>query len=242
MKEEQNQGPASKRVIAITFALPEESKDFVARLGNVRIMRRGSLPVISGEYAGKQITICHTGVGEESCRTQITVFLQNTRPDCLISSGFAGGLDPALRAGDVIVATNFSDGVLLSKTAEVHAVKGMLTTQLQVAETVADKAALAAETKASSVDMETGIISEFCARRGIPMLSIRGISDGAGDDLPVSFSIWFDPSTQKPRVAALLWELALHPLKILAFAKFVRGISFTRLRLTDALAELIEKI
>ena len=49
MKEEQNQGPASKKVIAVTFALPEESKDFVAKLGNVRIMRRGSLPVISGE-------------------------------------------------------------------------------------------------------------------------------------------------------------------------------------------------
>ena len=242
MKEEQNEGPASKRVIAVTFALPEESKDFVAKLVNVRIVRRGSLPVISAEYAGKQIAICHTGVGEESCRTQMTVFLQNTRPDCLISSGFAGGLDPALKVGDVILATNFSNEALLSKTAGVHAAKGALTTQLQVAEKVADKTALAAKTKAAAVDMETGIISEFCAPRGIPMLSMRGISDAAGDDLPVSFSIWFDPSTQQPRVAALLWELALHPFKIPAFARFVRGISFTRLRLTDALVEVVEKI
>ena len=242
MNEEQNQGPASKRVIAVTFALPEESKDFIAKLTNVRIVRRGSLPVISAEYAGKQIAICHTGVGEESCRTQMTVFLQNTQPDCLVSSGFAGGLDPALHVGDVIVATNFSDSGLLSKTTGMQFARGTMTTQLVVAEKVADKAALAEETKASAVDMETGIISELCAPRGIPMLSMRGISDAAGDDLPVSFTIWFDPSTQKPRVAALLWELALHPLKIPAFAKFVRGISFTRLRLTDALAELIGKI
>ena len=242
--EENSKGPgaASPRVVAVTFALPEESKDLIAKLEGVHIIRRGSLPVISAELGGKQIVVCHTGVGEESCRTQMTMFLQTTRPDCLISSGFAGGLDRALKVGDLIVATNFSSAALLSKISGHGQATGTLTTQPLVAETVADKSALAASTGAAAVDMETAIISELCAKRGIQMLSMRGISDAAGDELPVSFSIWFDPSTQRPRVAALLLELALHPLKIPAFARFVRGISFTRLRLTDALVDLIKKI
>jgi hypothetical protein len=40
-------------------------------------------------------------------------------------------------------------------------------------------------------------------------------------------------------VGALLWELVTHPAKIPRFAKFVRGINFTRARLTEALVTLI---
>lgn len=229
-------------VVAITFALPEESKDLVEKLSGIRIIRRGSLPVIAGELAGKQVVICHTGVGEESCRIQMTGFLQNTHPVALISSGFAGGLDPALKVGDLILARNFSNEELLSRADTGGAVIGVLTSQAEVAETVSSKSALAAKTGASAVDMETAIISEMCAKRGIPMLSLRGISDAATDNLPVSFGIWFDASEQKPRVGALLLELALHPFKIPAFAKFVNGISFARLRLTETLLKVIEKL
>jgi len=235
-------GAQPQGMIAVTFALPEESKDLVAKLTDVRIILRGTLPVLSGKLGEKQIAVCHTGVGEDSCRAQMTNFLLKVSPRILISSGFAGGLDPALKVGDIVVARNFSSEAVLSKIETQNATVGTLTTQPEVAETITGKAALAAQTGASAVDMETGMICEFCSRKGIPMLSMRGISDAAGDDLPVSFSIWFDASTQRPRVVALLLELALHPLKIPAFARFVKGISFTRLRLTEALLAAIDKL
>lgn len=234
--------PLADGGIAVTFALPDESRDFVAKLRNVRKIVRGSLPVILGTFGERQIAVCHTGIGAESCRTRVAVFLQDHRPEILISSGFAGGLDPALKAGDLLVAENFSDASLLAKMREKNRNAGTLTTQPRVAETVADKAALAAQTGASAVDMETAIIAELCARRGIPMLSLRGISDAATDPMPVSFPVWFDAEKQKPRVAALLWELAAHPSKIPMFTKFVRGISFTRRQLTGLLFDLIKKL
>jgi len=230
------------RLLAVTFALPEESKDFVAKLRKARVLETGALPVISGELDGRQIAICHTGVGAESCRTRFISFLQEHRPQCLISSGFAGGLDPALKVGDIVIAGNFSDKSLLAGVTISNAIRGTMSTQAQVAETAADKAALFSQTHASAVDMETAVIFELCSQRGIPMISLRGISDSAPDDLPVSFSIWFDAEKQKPRVGALIWELATHPAKIPAFAKFVRGITSTRERLTKELMALTEDL
>ena len=224
---------------AVTFALPDESRDFVAKLRGARQIRRGSLPVFVGALGEKQIAVCHTGVGAESCRERITDFLKNHQPKYLISSGFAGGLDPVLKVGDLVLAENFTDPTLLAKAHLQNVRVGKLTTQPAVAETVTDKAALASQTGAFAVDMETATISELCALHGVPMLSLRGISDSAADDLPVSFSIWFDEKKQKPRVGALLWELATHPKNISPFAKFVRGIPPTRKRMTTALCELL---
>jgi adenosylhomocysteine nucleosidase len=237
-----SQSPAADWKIAVTFALPQESRDFVAKLQDVRLVRRGTLPVIAGRFGQKQIAICHTGVGEDSCRAQITGFLQIGRPDFLISSGFAGGLDPALKVGDILIARNFSSDNLLSRLTLQDGIIGTLTTQSSVAETVAQKTDLSKRTGASAVDMETALIFDACSRRGIPMLALRGISDAARDQMPVPFSVWFDASKQKPRIAALLWRLALHPFKIPGFTQFVKGISFTRLRLTDAIAQAVEKL
>lgn len=223
----------------MTFALPEESRDFVANLRDARQIRRGSLPVFSGMLREKRIAVCHTGVGTESCRTRISDFLKSCQPGVLISSGFAGGLDPMLKVGDVLLAKNFSNPGLLAGAGVPQAVFGTLTTQPRAAETVADKAALFAQTGASAVDMETAVIAELCSQHGLPMLSLRGISDPASEPLPVSFLTWFDPVKQKPRVGALLLELARHPGKIPAFTRFVRGIGPTRQRMTAALLELI---
>jgi adenosylhomocysteine nucleosidase len=225
--------------IAVTFALPEESRDFVAKLRDARAAKGGPLPVVTGELGGRRIAVCHTGVGAGSCRERMVSFLREHRPAVLISSGFAGGLDPALKVGDLLVAANFSSAGLLAKAGLPQATRGNMTTQARVAESAADKAALFLQTDASAVDMETSVIFGQCARSGIPMISLRGISDSAADELPVSFSIWFDAAKQKPRVGALLWELATHPAKIPRFTKFVRGISFTRARLTEALVALI---
>lgn len=228
--------------IAATFALPEESRDFVAKLQGVRVVQAGTLPVVTAGLHGRRIAVCHTGVGAESCKARIAAFLEEHRPSRLVSSGFAGGLNPALKVGDVIIAANFSSPDMLAKASLPQFSQGTMTTEELVAGTVADKAALFSRTRASAVDMETAIIFNQCSQRGIPMLSLRGISDSAADDLPVSFSIWFDAAKQKPRVGALLWELATHPAKIPRFAKFVRGISLTRARLTDSLVAVIENL
>src|SRR5206468_124184 len=131
-------------------------------------------------------------------------FLAMHRPDQLISAGFAGALDPALRVGDVLAATNFSDFDLLArvKNAEPAGERfffGPLVTVDAVVETVEAKKELAQRCGAVAVDMETSAIHAVCAEAGVPMLSLRVISDTARESLPVPYAVWFNARRQRPR-------------------------------------------
>ena len=109
-----------------------------------------------------------------------------------------------------------------------------------MAATAAAKSALAAETGALAVDMETAWIAGSARRRGVPMLSLRVISDAAGQDFPVPGGILFDAVRQRPRYVALPAWLLAHPgAGSRRSWAFVRGLGPARERLTRALRLLV---
>ena len=212
-------------MIAVTFALPQESQDF-------------------RPAPGEEVLLAHTGVGPAAAAQSLAALLAAQRPRMLISTGFAGGLDPRLATGDLLIATNFSAPALIAKSrallaGDPHAFFGALTSQPQVAASVAEKSALAAATGALAVDMETASIAAACARAGIPLLAVRAISDAALEPLPVPFAEWFDLAAQRPRPLALVRWLARHPAQILPFARFVRGLTPARRAFTRFVSALI---
>src|SRR6266700_5799445 len=95
-------------MIAVTFALPAESSAFLRRLGNKSRSDRVGIRTIRGKIDDRTIEVLHTGVGEKLCRQRMASFLQDRQFACLISAGFAGALNDKLRAGDLLVAENFS--------------------------------------------------------------------------------------------------------------------------------------
>lgn len=231
-------------MIVVTFALPEESRNFVATWGNRRLLSGGTLPVVSGTLGSTEIVVVHTGVGLELAARATEAILTRHRPRCLISAGFAGGLDPVLRSGELLLAVNFSDGHLLETIRDTYVEGevcrcGTLTSCAHPIETVDEKAALFRQTNASAVDMETDAIHTICERLGVPMLSLRVISDSALESLPVSFPIWFDTNTQQPRRVALLAHLARHPGKIPGFIRFVRNTLRAQRRLGNQLTRVV---
>lgn len=234
-------------MIAITFALPQESKDLCAELKCPRQQSNSTLPILAGTIGHREVVICHTGIGAESAARQIRKLAKLHRPRGLIAAGFAGGLDPKLQIGDILVATNFSDSGLLNLTRRVCedfncCYFGTLTTQSAVAESAEEKAALAFRTGASAVDMETEAIAATCKGFGLPMLSARAVSDTAAMPLPVPFPIWFDAEKQTPRVGALLRFLATHPARIPPFARFVVGVNRAREQLTNYLLRVLDEM
>src|SRR5438552_3251816 len=94
--------------IAITFALPAESSEFLRRLGNKSRANRNGISIIRGTIGHRSIEVLHTGVGENICRERIARFLENQQFDFLISAGFAGSLNDELRVNDLFVAKNLS--------------------------------------------------------------------------------------------------------------------------------------
>jgi adenosylhomocysteine nucleosidase len=222
-------------VIALSFALPEESKDIVRRLASARRSGPAALPILTGSIAGREVTIVHTGMGMASTSARLGDFLNSHSPLRLIASGFGGALSPDLRIADIVLARNFSDPALLAAVASLPAHTGSLITTKDVVQGSEKKKDLARHTGAIVVDMETAAIHRLCSARGIPMLALRAISDTATQDLPIPTAVWFDEKSQRPRPFPLLLHLATHPARISPFITFVRGIGLARSRLTEFL-------
>ncbi|MEA3213781.1 MAG: adenosylhomocysteine nucleosidase [Chthoniobacter sp.] len=232
-------------MIAITFALPQESQDFRRALQPNPLA--GALPMefLRGKLGAQEVIVAHTGVGLDAARRKAEALLGAVRPRMLVAAGFAGGLDPRLAVGDLAVATNFSAPALLERARAIGAgaagfFEGPLVTSPRPIESAADKAQLALASGALAVDMETSALAAACLSAGIPLLAVRAISDAVGDPLPVPFAEWFDLRQQRPRPVALLRYLVAHPRRILPFVHFVHGLTPARHALTQFLIRFVE--
>ena len=116
-------------------------------------------------------------------------------PGAVVSFGIAGGLDPALRAGQAVVATGVaSEGrvldadpalaAVLLRRMGAEAVPGRLAAAEAALLDPAAKAALRGATGAAAVDLESGPAAAYAARRGLPFAAIRVVCDPAGRRLP----------------------------------------------------------
>jgi hopanoid-associated phosphorylase len=110
----------------------------------------------------------------------------------------AGGLDPTLRSGDVVLATEVLSGdtrwaaglslgddlIERLTSGRRRVVRGSLAGAEEVVTKRSCKAALHSETGASAVDMESHIAAAYAAEAGLPFAAVRVISDPAHRALP----------------------------------------------------------
>jgi len=115
----------------------------------------------------------------------------------LVSFGLAGGLDPALRSGDVILADRVAGkGVILRADEAWHARAGALL-QEETGVTVGllagadvmvgtpeEKRRLHEETGAIAVDMESPVVAATARQFNLPFLAVRVIADTADGRVP----------------------------------------------------------
>ena len=75
---------------------------------------------------------------------------------------------------------------------------GCAATAEEILERAEDKKSLGEKTGCLAGDLETARIVEVCAQFGVPVLSVRCISDAVEDDLPVPAQILVDARTGRP--------------------------------------------
>jgi adenosylhomocysteine nucleosidase len=229
-------------MIAITFALSAESSEFLKRVSNKSQSARNGIVVIRGMIEDRAVEVLHTGVGEKVCRERIGKFLQSQQFDCLLSAGFAGSLNDELQVNDIVLAKNFSAvdlGPALSSlwNVSIHAVN-MLTAQT-VMDSSEERQKIARESGASVVDMETEFILRACQSHGIPMLSLRVITDAPGEPLPAPAHVLFDIEHQRTPIAALTAFFLMRPNRIPRLMHFARRIAQARKILANALIAVV---
>lgn len=230
-------------MIAITFALPAESSDFVRLLENRGAVSREGVETIRGHLHGKSIVVIHTGVGKKISRERMETILRRERFEYLISAGFAGALERDLQVGHLLVADNFSSPKLLSSPnlvlADDKTFLGKLVTVPRMIETVEERESLNKKTGAAAVDMETEILAEVCAAHDLPMLSIRAISDTASEPFPAPAHVLFDVTKQKTIFGRLGMYLVTHPGAVARLNAFRTRVAVARKALADALDTIL---
>ncbi|MEQ1859366.1 MAG: hypothetical protein ABMA13_05475 [Chthoniobacteraceae bacterium] len=221
-------------MILVTFAVPQESREFVSRLRHTGPLGH----VLVGNLGCEEIAVLHTGMGADAARDATRRTLAELRPDRVIASGFAGGLDPALEFGQLIVAENLSTPALLAREP-AGARRVRLASVESPLDTPADKSRIRAATGADAVDLESAAIAEVCATAAIPLLVLRIISDAAGESLPLPSGVAYDIEHQRIRPLAILNHLLTEPVAVTPLISFAHRLPDLQRALADALAAVI---
>ena len=205
---------------------------------------REGVESIHGQIHGRPIAVFHTGVGEKkACRTRVKKFVHQQQWKYLISAGFAGALDPELRVGNLLLSENFSSPELLNSPrldfAGDEIFMGKLVTVPGIVDSKSERERWAAQSGAAAVDMETQFIAAACTAQGIPMLSLRAISDTESEPLPAPPEVLFDLNKQNTNFGRLALYLAAHPGAIMPFNAFRQRVALARRSLTEALDKLL---
>jgi len=231
--------------IAVTFALPAESSQFMRRLRNKSRADRNGISVVRGMINDRTVEVVHTGVGEKICRERIERFLADELFHILISTGFAGALSNRLHVNDLLLAQNFST-VDLKQAQEslsalsVHAAD-LLTLPAPI-DSREERERIARESGAAAVDMETEFIARACATHAVPLLSLRVVTDTPLESFPAPPNVLFDIEKQRTHMAALATFFLANPNRILRLVQFAKRIARARKTLSKALIQVVHEL
>ena len=222
--------PPPRCAAGFIFALEIEADPFAARVRDATTLRGPVLSFHEGTIAGRRVTWVVSGAGIVAAGRAATALLEGHAPALLVSAGFAGGLDPALARGAVVLATGtVRGGAPRFPLARIAALLPAASTDVDIATvdsivaTTAAKRDLRAATGAAIVDMETHAVAAAAAAARIPCASVRIVSDAAGDELPADIARLVTPQSafrragaalaaigRKPAAAGTLWRLWEH--------------------------------
>jgi adenosylhomocysteine nucleosidase len=189
-------------------------------------MPRGGDPPLS-ELAslGDGALLAVSGIGPVAAQVAAHA-LVDAGASALMSFGMAGGLDPSLKAGSVVVPCEVisADGTrfatcqswrerVAAAVSPLRAVsEGTLLTSAQPIDTPAHKAAAFRDFGAAAVDMESAAVAQVAANRRLPFIAVRVIVDTAADKLPQA--VVNASRAGRLRIGRLLAGLVVAPLEI----------------------------
>ncbi|OGR89127.1 MAG: hypothetical protein A3A86_05735 [Elusimicrobia bacterium RIFCSPLOWO2_01_FULL_60_11] len=145
--------------------------------------------VFDGEAGKHSVSLRLSGMGQERARRAALSF-SGFSPRLLIATGFCGSLKDHVKPGDLVLDRAKSDSkyadalIQTARKLDIPCHAGAIFTSGHMVVRARDKRRLGTETGAIGVDMESQAVAEALRRRGISLLFVRAVSDGADQDLP----------------------------------------------------------
>lgn len=213
-----------KKGTAVCFAMAEEAVAF-------------------RKSGGEAVPIFFTGIGRENAERTTRQFLASHAPELLLTCGFAGGLIPELKIGDVIFEIPTDGGndgyaAVRAKLAEGGARPAKIFCADRIATTAKEKQKLREKTGADAAEMESGAVQAVCRERGIRCVTVRVISDTADEDLPLDFNKFLNED-KSVDMSKLMMAVAKAPWKMGAMMALQKNTKLAAQRLAEALARVV---
>ncbi|MGV7220033.1 MAG: 5'-methylthioadenosine/S-adenosylhomocysteine nucleosidase [Nitrospinales bacterium] len=256
-----------KSKIVIIGAIKEEIAGIKQRM-NIRDTHRfGHATVLDGEWLGHEILLIRSGMGMVRAEASLKAVTQQFSSKLIISIGYAGGLDPRLKSGDLLIAEKI---IGLAKGDILMIDEKVETTQESVANEYIDKALLVTDEmdlnihrgalftvnkpvlkpehkntlgklySVHAVDMETLALARFAKENGTPFLSIRAISDTVDQEL-MDLSGLVDESGEVSKIKAG-WYVVTHPGSLKGMLSLGQVAKKSTANLTDFISRFIKMI
>lgn len=200
-------------MIAVFFALSQEIASLKSRVNILKKIRYAHAVFYQSEFCGFPLILVQGGVGQNMAET-VRNLSNFFRIQVMVSSGFAGSINPGVGVGDLIIgrhvfhspqevfngkieidSTHACDASLVSMASRLSSAGGFkahcgdVLCVNKVISQAATKKHLGIRTSAICVDMESSIIAARAHEMGIPFVAIRAISDSVDEDMEVNESV-----------------------------------------------------
>jgi adenosylhomocysteine nucleosidase len=91
--------------VGIIGAMEPEVAILRDTMQNVTTLTKGGFTFYSGDLAGQNVTLVQSGIGKVASALATALLIDNFTPDCVINTGSAGGFEPSLNVGDVVISS-----------------------------------------------------------------------------------------------------------------------------------------
>ena len=197
--------------IGIITAMSSEQKQLANQLANKTEHVEGPFSYIEGTIRQNTIILMQCGIGKVNAAAGTVELIRHFAPDCIISTGVAGGIDTCLKIMDVVVSRQIVYHDVWCGEGNAYGQIQGLPTFFQGNDTLFD-CALSLDTETAihgglictgdkfitdrheldaikanfpeglAVDMESAAIAQICYLYKVPFISFRIISDTPGAD------------------------------------------------------------
>lgn len=200
--------------IAIIGAMPSELADIRKTLGEAEIKKISGFEFFLNSYKGKTIINACCGIAKVNAALCTQVMIDNFKPDCVINTGIAGGMNTDVKVCDIVISTEvlphdldphflddyppycsvFKADSKLIESAEkicaefsVKSFRGRIVSGEAFISSNEVKTEIQNRLNPHAVDMESAAVGHCCYLNDKPYVSVRCISDNADDDGAMSF-------------------------------------------------------
>ena len=227
------------RRIGLLAPMQPELKPLVKKLSLQR-RTEGDTKLYDGTVGEVGVVATMTGIGMGPAKKATERLLDSAGVEHVVVVGIAGGIDPALHIGDLVVPEVVIDGRTEHEYRPAplgdHTPKGTIWssddfhTEPEVLDRLRGRGVVA-------LDMETGAVAEVCQQRAVPWSVFRSISDRSEDGIVDEAIFAITSPSGGANLKALAKYLLPKPWRVRKLARLAKDMNVATDAASDAAIE-----